>query len=90
MQMYFHCISITVVDKQSAFFAWYIHVPIYECLMFIHVYMCVYLYVTTPSSLPRTAGMDFAQTGSLVKDRHLMQRQMSASGLLPWELCIMS
>ena len=24
--------------------------------------------------------MDFAQTGSLVKDRHLLQRQMSASG----------
>ena len=26
------------------------------------------------------AEMDFAQTGSLVKDRHLLQRQMSASG----------
>ena len=24
--------------------------------------------------------MDFAQTGSLVKDRHLLQRQMSATG----------
>ena len=26
------------------------------------------------------AEMDFAQTGSLMKDRHLLQRQMSASG----------
>ena len=25
--------------------------------------------------------MDFAQTGSLVKDRHLLQRQMSATGV---------
>ena len=31
------------------------------------------------SSLP-TAGMDFAQTGSLVKDRRLLQRQMSSTG----------
>ena len=32
-----------------------------------------------PFSLP--AEMDFAQTGSLVKDRHLLQRQMSATGI---------
>jgi negative elongation factor A len=30
------------------------------------------------------AEMDFAQTGSLVKDRHLLQRQMSATGSNPF------
>lgn len=31
-----------------------------------------------PSLFP-TAGTDFSQTGSLIKDRHLLQRQMSTS-----------
>ena len=26
------------------------------------------------------AGMDFSQTGSLIKDRHLLQRQLSSAG----------
>jgi len=27
-----------------------------------------------------TAGVDFSQTGSLIKDRHLLQRQQSSTG----------
>ena len=36
--------------------------------------------VFNPFSPLPTAGTDFAQTGSLVKDRHLLQRQMSSTG----------
>ena len=46
------------------------------------VYVYTYYIILTPShtlSLS-SAEMDFAQTGSLVKDRHLLQRQMSATG----------
>ena len=48
-----------------------------------------YMYIHILYSHPHThthilslspAEMDFAQTGSLVKDRHLLQRQMSATG----------
>lgn len=43
---------------------------------------CVYYVITTLYlSKSHTAGTDFSQIGSLVKDRHLMQRQMSSSGV---------
>ena len=69
-------------DSSCKRWVWFRFGICYEGGQGSHLYStgCAYDLVFNPFSPLPTAGMDFAQTELLVKDRHLLQRQMSSTG----------